>query len=142
MGRGVYPLYAARVNGLSAGLLGYDFDNNRRRHMKRAKFGEIIRIVTRRSAQRLAGAAMALLPLMGNAVAGSTPAPYGISARVAPPPYLRMPHLAGGKIPALLSQTGAFSDTRNLVPARGLIPYDLVVAFWSDGAIKTRWVDV
>src|ERR1700678_2100030 len=63
-------------------------------------------------------------------------------ARVAPAPYLRRPQLASGKIPPLLSQTGAFSDTRNLIPAKGLIPYDIVVAFWSDGAVKSRWVAV
>ncbi len=68
--------------------------------------------------------------------------PYGMSARTAPAPYLRMPHLAGGTIPQLLSQTGAFSDTRRLVPAKGLIPYDIVEAFWSDGAVKSRWVAV
>jgi uncharacterized repeat protein (TIGR03806 family) len=68
--------------------------------------------------------------------------PYGLSARIAPKPYLRMPHRADGKIPPRLSQTGAFSDTRNLVPGKGLIPYDLAVAFWSDGAAKSRWVAV
>jgi uncharacterized repeat protein (TIGR03806 family) len=65
-----------------------------------------------------------------------------ISHRVAPRPYLGMPHRANGKIPALLSQTGAFRDTAHLIPARGLIPYDLAVAFWSDGADKGRWVAV
>ena len=50
-----------------------------------------------------------------------------------------MPQDAGGKIPALLSQTGVFKDTRNLVPSEGLIPYDLVVPFWSDGTSKLRW---
>jgi uncharacterized repeat protein (TIGR03806 family) len=69
-------------------------------------------------------------------------AAYGLAARLAPQPYLRMPHLADGKIPALLSQTGAFSVTRELLPAEGLIPYDLVVAFWSDGAAKSRWIAV
>jgi uncharacterized repeat protein (TIGR03806 family) len=64
------------------------------------------------------------------------------AARVVPKPYLLMPHTADGKIPALLSQTGAFKDTRNLVPADGLIPYDLVVSFWSDGAAKQRWISV
>jgi len=53
-----------------------------------------------------------------------------------------MPRLANGKIPPLLSQTGAFSDTRHLIPSEGLIPYDLVVAFWSDGAGKSRWAAV
>jgi uncharacterized repeat protein (TIGR03806 family) len=67
---------------------------------------------------------------------------YGLSARIAPTAYLRMPHRADGRIPLLLSQTGAFSDTRNLVPSSGLIPYDIVVAFWSDGASKSRWVAV
>jgi uncharacterized repeat protein (TIGR03806 family) len=68
--------------------------------------------------------------------------PYGLSSRTAPPAYLHMPHLAGGKIPPLLSQTGAFKDTRRLVPSDGLIPYDLVVAFWSDGASKSRWAAI
>jgi uncharacterized repeat protein (TIGR03806 family) len=72
----------------------------------------------------------------------SEPLPYGLSKRIAPAAYLRMPPLADGKIPPLLSQTGAFSDTRNLVPSSGLIPYEIVVSFWSDGAAKSRWVAV
>ncbi len=74
--------------------------------------------------------------------AAGDPRPYGLPERVAPQPYLKMPHRADGKMPLLLSQTGAFSDTRNLIPGRGLIPYDLVVAFWSDGASKLRWAAV
>jgi len=70
------------------------------------------------------------------------PLPYGLDARIAPAPYLRMPHLASGKIPLLLSQTGAFSATGNLAPAKGLIPYDLLVPFWSDGASKLRWAAI
>jgi uncharacterized repeat protein (TIGR03806 family) len=68
--------------------------------------------------------------------------PYGLSSRIVPRAYLRMPQRADGKIPLLLSQTGAFSVTRDLAPDRGLIPYDIVVAFWSDGAGKSRWVAV
>ena len=45
-------------------------------------------------------------------------------------------------MPSLLSQTGVLEDARALVPAKGMIPYDLVVAFWSDGAGKTRWVAI
>jgi uncharacterized repeat protein (TIGR03806 family) len=67
---------------------------------------------------------------------------YGLTSRVVPAAYLRMPHTADGPMPALLSQTGAYEDVRNLVPAQGLIPYDLVVSFWSDGALKTRFVAV
>jgi uncharacterized repeat protein (TIGR03806 family) len=63
-------------------------------------------------------------------------------SRVIPRAYLDMPQRAGGKMPLLLSQTGAVKDARGLVPADGLIPYDLIVPFWSDGAIKNRWVAV
>jgi len=80
---------------------------------------------------------VATLLLSGVPVANAEPA-----ARVVPKPYLLMPHTAAGKMPALLSQTGAFKDLRNLVPADGLIPYDLVVSFWSDGASKLRWISV
>jgi len=110
--------------------------------VNRAQICKAARLMARQSARPLAGAALALLLFAGHAAAGSVAAPYGMSTRVAPAPYLRMPHLGSGKIPLLLSQTGAFSDTRSLTPAQGLIPYDLVVAFWSDGALKTRWVAV
>lgn len=68
--------------------------------------------------------------------------PHGLDSRVTPRAYLRMPQLATGEIPALLSETGAFADTRNLIPSAGLVPYDLAVAFWSDGARKSRWIAV
>ena len=84
---------------------------------------------------------VARAPPAAAASAGSVP-PYGIASRTAAPAYLNMPHLADGKIPLLLSQTGAFRDTRNLVLAAGLIPYDLVVPFWSDGASKLRWAAI
>ncbi|WCO03167.1 FG-GAP-like repeat-containing protein [Psychroserpens ponticola] len=45
-------------------------------------------------------------------------------------------------IPALLSQTGAFSDLVALTPSLGLIPYDMIEPFWSDGADKKRWMAV
>ncbi len=53
-----------------------------------------------------------------------------------------MPPLADGKLPLLLSETGAFNDTAKLIPNAGLIPYELIVPFWSDGAEKSRWVAV
>jgi uncharacterized repeat protein (TIGR03806 family) len=67
-------------------------------------------------------------------------APYGLDARIETKAYLQMPPLANGKIPALLSQTGVFSDAAKQIPSSGLIPYDLIVAFWSDGARKSRWM--
>jgi uncharacterized repeat protein (TIGR03806 family) len=70
------------------------------------------------------------------------PAPYGLTSRIETKAYLQMPPLGDGKIPLRLSETGAFSDTANLIPGAGLIPYELIVAFWSDGADKSRWVAV
>lgn len=69
-------------------------------------------------------------------------APYGLTTRPQTQPFLAMPATADGPIPRLLSGTGAFKDVRGLVPAGGLIPYDLIVPFWSDGAAKTRWVAI
>jgi uncharacterized repeat protein (TIGR03806 family) len=55
---------------------------------------------------------------------------------------MRMPPNTNGLIPRLLSQTGAFHDVASLEPADFLLPYDLNVPFWSDGAEKARWVYV
>ncbi|HEV2700428.1 MAG TPA: chitobiase/beta-hexosaminidase C-terminal domain-containing protein [Steroidobacteraceae bacterium] len=87
------------------------------------------------------GALMATAPL-NRAEAAPAAGPYGISLRTAPKAYLNMPRLVTGPIPRLLSQTGAFTDTAHMVPAPGLIPYDLIVPFWSDGAAKTRYIAV
>jgi uncharacterized repeat protein (TIGR03806 family) len=51
-----------------------------------------------------------------------------------------MPARSDGAMPPLLSMTGAFTNMVSLVPDPGLIPYDLVVPFWSDGAGKARWM--
>lgn len=49
---------------------------------------------------------------------------------------------AGGNFnpPTTLSQTGAFSDLANLTPTAGVVPYDMYESFWSDGALKKRWI--
>jgi uncharacterized repeat protein (TIGR03806 family) len=80
--------------------------------------------------------------LVAAALGCSRPAPYGLTTRIETAPYLALPARADGQIPALLSQTGVFSDTPNRIANRGLIPYDLNVAFWSDGAEKSRWIAV
>ncbi len=67
---------------------------------------------------------------------------YGLDSRPAARAYLQMPERADGAFPRLLSQTGAFKDTSHLVPGDALIPYDLIVPFWSDGATKSRWISV
>lgn len=45
-------------------------------------------------------------------------------------------------VPALLSQTGAFANLTTLEPSPGLIPYDVIEPFWSDGATKKRWMAI
>jgi len=44
------------------------------------------------------------------------------------------------EFPPVLSQTGAFTDTPNLVPSPALIPYTVNSPLWSDGAVKQRWM--
>src|SRR6266850_197172 len=68
--------------------------------------------------------------------------PYGLESRAASMAYLRMPDRAEGNLPKLLSETGAFRETANLVPSTSLIPYDLNISFWSDGAEKSRWIAI
>jgi uncharacterized repeat protein (TIGR03806 family) len=45
-------------------------------------------------------------------------------------------------LPETLADTGAFSDLESLTPEPGIVPYDLNVPFWSDGATKDRWFAV
>ena len=47
---------------------------------------------------------------------------------------------SGFEFPRLLSQTGAFKEMQNLIPADFLIPYEPIEAFWSDGMEKKRWM--
>jgi len=84
----------------------------------------------------------ALFAVQFSSPATASSQPYGINIRPPANAPLQMPARASGPIPRLLSQTGAFKDTPNLVPSDALIPYDVIVSFWSDGAIKSRWVSV
>ena len=67
---------------------------------------------------------------------------YGLDVRPSAKAYLNMPHTEAGTMPALLSQTGAFANTANLIPAPALIAYDVNSPLWSDGATKFRWIAV
>lgn len=42
--------------------------------------------------------------------------------------------------PALLSQTGVFTNLATLATAPGVIPYDVANPLWSDAASKKRWI--
>ncbi|MES2921649.1 MAG: PQQ-dependent sugar dehydrogenase [Verrucomicrobiota bacterium] len=50
--------------------------------------------------------------------------------------------IGGGPPPALLSQTGAFSDLATLTPSPGVVPYTVNAPLWSDAAGKRRWIAV
>ena len=76
------------------------------------------------------------------ATGGKSSAPCGLISRLPAKAYLQMPERASGPLPPRLSQTGAFADTPRLAPSDALIPYELEVAFWSDGAAKSRWISV
>jgi uncharacterized repeat protein (TIGR03806 family) len=62
--------------------------------------------------------------------------------RVVARPFLNMPENVHGSLPARLSETGAFADVRTLKPIPAALPYELIQAFWSDGASKSRFVIV
>ncbi len=88
----------------------------------------------------LALCALTTAAQVSRAASPSAAAVTGITSWLAPRAYLHMPAQSTGPLPLLLSRTGAFADTAHLVPSPGLIPYDLVVPFWSDGATKSRYV--
>ncbi len=44
--------------------------------------------------------------------------------------------------PPTLANSGVFTNTATLAPHPAMVPYDLNLPFWSDHALKTRWVYV
>ncbi|MCP4512111.1 MAG: hypothetical protein GY826_37570, partial [Fuerstiella sp.] len=44
--------------------------------------------------------------------------------------------------PRLLSETGLFSDVINQVPSPGVIPIEVNVPMWNDGATADRWLGI
>jgi uncharacterized repeat protein (TIGR03806 family) len=68
--------------------------------------------------------------------------PYGLTSRAAAPAFFNMPTTFGGSLPTKLSLTGVFSDASTLTPVSSLVPYNVNVPLWSDGAVKTRWFAV
>jgi uncharacterized repeat protein (TIGR03806 family) len=67
---------------------------------------------------------------------------YALYSRPQACAYMQMPNRAGQVLPKLLSETGAFKDTRSLDPEQGLIPYDIIAPFWADGAAKERYISL
>jgi uncharacterized repeat protein (TIGR03806 family) len=89
-----------------------------------------------------AGAIFAFCLVAASISAGESHKPFGLPSRPESKSFLQMPPRADGAIPKLLSQTGAFKNIRDFTLADGLVPYDLVVPFWSDGAEKSRFISV
>ena len=50
------------------------------------------------------------------------------------------PGAGGGSIPVSLAATGCVDSSNPTRPASGLIPYSVNAPFWSDGAVKDRWI--
>jgi len=46
------------------------------------------------------------------------------------------------QLPQTLSDTGAFTDTTNFVTNAQMHPYDVNLTFWSDGALKSRYINM
>lgn len=92
----------------------------------------------------LAGAllAAALAPRLSSSTGEHSRPSSALPANPFSKPYLNLPPLAAGPFPPLLSQTGAFRSVRERAPNPTLIPYDLIVPFWSDGADKFRWMSM
>ena len=70
---------------------------------------------------------------------------FAIECRPNAKAYLDMPAMANedfSNVPALLSATGAFTDTAQMTPSVSLIPYQPIATLWSDRAEKLRWVSI
>jgi uncharacterized repeat protein (TIGR03806 family) len=50
------------------------------------------------------------------------------------------PAASRSKLPKQLSETGIFRDLSTLEPGAGVVPYDINVPSWSDGAQTRRWI--
>lgn len=48
----------------------------------------------------------------------------------------------GTALPGTLAATGVFTNLTTLAVAPGIVPYDINLPFWSDGALKSRWFSV
>jgi len=73
--------------------------------------------------------------------AGHPPTAFMFADRVANT-SLRMPQSGPASVtdfPQTLADTGAFVSLATLTPQPGIIPFELNVPLWSDGAHKTRW---
>ena len=66
---------------------------------------------------------------------GKATIPRSIVSSTTPPPMAR-------PCPLTLAATGVFTNLTSLAVRPGIVPYDVNVPFWSDNAIKSRWISV
>lgn len=75
-------------------------------------------------------------------LAGSLALAGAMMARAAPAGGVDEAAIMADAMPPLLSEYGFFADGPAQLPARGVVPYRLNTALWSDGAEKLRFVYV
>jgi hypothetical protein len=75
-------------------------------------------------------------------VTPGTGQPYGLTNLPPAPGFYNMPPVFTGPLPLLLSLTGVFSNTPDMVPAASLISYAPNVQLFSDNAQKVRYFSV
>ncbi|MBW2278734.1 MAG: hypothetical protein JRF63_14680 [Deltaproteobacteria bacterium] len=80
---------------------------------------------------------LAVLLLVGCGTEG----PSGPALEPRPEVQTCLPDVSAG-MPALLSDTGCFTDLKTLEPGPDLIPYDVNSSLWTDGAFKPRYLVV
>ncbi len=80
-------------------------------------------------------------PVSINVTNGSALA-YGLTSNATVNAFLNLPTTIGGALPAVLSGTGAFSNTTNRTPAAGLIPYAPNAPQWKDNALSSWFMAV
>jgi uncharacterized repeat protein (TIGR03806 family) len=68
--------------------------------------------------------------------------PFGVSNYPAAPAFYNMPPVFTGSLPSVLSLTGVFANTPEMVPVASLISYSPNVPLWSDGAAKVRYFSI
>ena len=67
---------------------------------------------------------------------------FGLNSRPQMAAFLNLPQSTQSPFPSHLSETGTFTDLGGLATSTGLIEYGVNAPFWSDGAIKRRWLGV
>ncbi len=82
------------------------------------------------------GASSTSAPVTITVSAGSG-LPYGLTSNAKVNAFLNMPSANNGLVPALLSETGVFSNTAGRAPAAGLIPYAPNAPQWKDNATSS-----